>query len=185
MRRHLLAAAAFALLAFADPDWASGGQIQPATIRDCILAAAAAYREPPAVLLILLNVEGGTLGAVSYNTNGTVDIGPMQVNQTWIPAIAAHWQASQRAALLALRDNFCANVEAGAWILRRGLDEANGDFWRGVGYYHSHDPAYRRSYLHSVLVQALRLRALARRADPTRTALANGSIAAGAVRSGG
>jgi hypothetical protein len=59
----------------------------PATIEACIYAAASVYHEPPAVLLILLNVEGGTLGAVSHNTNGTVDIGPMQVNQLWIPRL--------------------------------------------------------------------------------------------------
>ena len=65
----------------------------PATIEACIYAAASVYREPPAVLLILLNVEGGTLGAVSHNANGTVDIGPMQVNQLWIPKLSAHWRA--------------------------------------------------------------------------------------------
>ncbi|MGH7117627.1 MAG: lytic transglycosylase domain-containing protein [Acetobacteraceae bacterium] len=135
----------------------------PAVIRGCILAAAGLYHEPPAVLLILLNVEGGSPGAVSHNTNGTVDIGPMQVNQVWIPALAGHWHASEHAAFRALRDNFCANVEAGAWILRQGLNEANGDFWRGVGYYHSHDPGYKRAYLDAVLEQALRLEALARR----------------------
>lgn len=161
MRRLLALALMAPLLAGAAS--APGGPVRPAMLRDCILAAAAAYREPPAVLLILLNVEGGTLGAVSYNTNGTVDIGPMQVNQIWIPEVAAHWHASERATFLALRDNFCANVEAGAWILRQGLDEANGDFWAGVGYYHSHDPGYRRAYLRAVLAQALRLEALAKR----------------------
>jgi len=134
-----------------------------ATIRDCITAAAAAYREPPAVLVILLNVEGGSLGQVSYNPNGTVDIGPMQVNQIWLPDVAAHWRTTVPAAYAALRDSFCANVEAGAWILRQGLDEAHGDFWQGVGYYHSHDPEYKRRYLHAVLTQVLRLRSLAMR----------------------
>jgi hypothetical protein len=124
------------------------------------LAAANLYREPPALLLILLNVEGGTLGAVSPNTNGTVDIGPMQVNQIWVPTVAAHWHASQAATYEALRDNFCANVEAGAWILRQGLDEAHGDLWGGVAYYHSHNPVYQQQYMMSVLYQALRLEAL-------------------------
>lgn len=132
-----------------------------ATIRDCITAAAEAYREPPAVLVILLNVEGGSLGQVSYNTNGTVDIGPMQVNQIWLPDVAAHWRTTVPAAYAALRDSFCANVEAGAWILRQGLDEAHGDFWQGVGYYHSHDPEYKRRYLRAVLTQVLRLRSVA------------------------
>ena len=47
------------------------------------------------------------------------------------------------------------------WILRQGLDEAHGDFWQGVGYYHSHDPDEKARYLRAVLRQATRLRALA------------------------
>lgn len=133
----------------------------PATIEACICAAASVYHEPPAVLLILLNVEGGTLGAVSHNTNGTVDIGPMQVNQIWIPKLSLHWSADPQTTYDALRDNFCANVEAGAWILRQGLDRAHGDFWGGVAYYHSFDPVYQNIYLHSVLAQALRLEKMA------------------------
>jgi hypothetical protein len=131
------------------------------TIEGCILAAARVHRLPPAMLVILLNVEGGSLGRVSQNTNDTVDIGPMQVNQIWIPLVAAHWHATAAAAFRALRDNFCANVEAGAWILRHGLDEAGGDFWQGVGFYHSHDPDEKERYLRAVLRQAIRLQALA------------------------
>ena len=142
----------------------------PATIEACIFAAASSYHEPPAVLLILLNVEGGTLGAVSHNTNGTVDIGPMQVNQIWIPKLARHWRADPQSTYEALRDNFCANVEAGAWILRQGLDQAHGDFWGGVGYYHSYDPVYQNTYLRSVLAQALRLEKMANgEASPAAT----------------
>lgn len=128
-------------------------------IAGCINAAADVYRLPPAVLVILLNVEGGSLGRVRQNTNATVDIGPMQVNQIWIPQLAAHWQATEVATFHALRDDFCANVEAGSWILRQGLDAAHGDFWQGVGYYHSHDPWCKASYLQAVLKQVLRLRA--------------------------
>jgi hypothetical protein len=153
--------------------------VTTATIHGCILAAAHLYREPPAVLLILLNVEGGTLGAVSENTNGTVDIGPMQVNQIWVPAVAARWHASQRATFLALRDDFCANVEVGAWILRQGLDEANGDLWGGVAFYHSHTPEYQRRYLLAVLKQALRLEDSAKkRARVGREIAANRSATA-------
>jgi hypothetical protein len=109
----------------------------------------------------------------------------MQVNQVWLPDVAAHWRTTERAAFLALRDNFCANVEAGAWILRQGLDGAGGDFWEGVGTYHSNDPGYKRAYLRAVLTQVARLRALAERAShkatpqapppPIRAAQAGGS----------
>jgi hypothetical protein len=156
------AAVAVALAGIVMGTWSHAGAAQAppisaSTIRSCILAAANLHREPPALLLILLNVEGGTLGAVSQNTNGTVDIGPMQVNQIWVPTVAAHWDASTNATYEALRYNFCANVEAGAWILRQGLDEARGDLWGGVAYYHSHNPVYQQQYLLSVLKQALRL----------------------------
>ena len=123
----------------------------------CIEAAASAYRLPPAVLVILLNVENGRLGQVSQNTNRTVDIGPMQVNDTWLPKVAAHWGASRDAAYRALRDEFCANVDAGAWILRQALDESHGDFWEGVGLYHSHTESHKTDYLRKVLEHTLRL----------------------------
>ena len=137
---------------------------QPGTvatvIERCILAAGQAQRLPPAMLVILLHVEGGQLGRVSDNTNATVDIGPMQVNEIWLPEVARHWGVSVPTAFLGLRDDFCANIEAGAWILRRGLDEARGDFWTGVGYYHSHDPVHKANYLRKVMTQALRLQGL-------------------------
>lgn len=136
----------------------------------CILAAAAAHRVPPAVLVILLNVEGGQLGRVSGNTNATVDIGPMQVNEIWLPELARHWRTSIPQAFTALRDDFCFNVEAGAWILRRGLDGARGDFWEGVGTYHSRSPGHKTTYLRKVLAQALRLQAAAKRGRPLAAA---------------
>ena len=143
-------------------------------IERCILAAAAAHRVPPAVLVILLNVEGGQLGRVSGNTNATVDIGPMQVNEIWLPDLARHWRTSVPQAFEALRDDLCFNVEGGAWILRRGLDEVRGDFWEGVGTYHSHDPSHKADYLRKVLVQALRLQAGAGRGRAASPAAAAG-----------
>ena len=165
---------------------ASAQAADEATIRDCITTAANAYREPPAMLAILLNVEGGSLGQVSYNTNGTVDIGPMQVNQIWLPDVAVHWNTTVPAAYAALRDNFCANVEAGAWILRQGLNEAHGDFWQGIGYYHSHNPEYKRSYLRAVLTQILRLSSFAvhAQAAPSVKGAASSALTAAPVARG-
>ena len=58
----------------------------------------------------------------------------------------------------ALRDNFCANVEGGAWILRQALDEAGGDLWEGVALYHSHTPVHKLEYMRLVYEQAMRLK---------------------------
>lgn len=134
-------------------------------VEACLRAAGQAHRVDPALLVILLGVEGGSLGRTSRNTNGTEDIGPMQVNTIWVARIARRWNTTPEAAFLALRDNFCANVEAGAWILRLGMDEGGGDFWRGVSYYHSRTPEHRERYLRLVSDRAVRLMARAGR-DP-------------------
>ena len=179
MKRVLLAATAALSLAAAE---ARAGELDRRMIEGCITSASGVHHLPPAVLVILLNVEGGSLGHVSQNTNDTVDIGPMQVNQIWLPQLAAHWHATAADTFRALRDNFCANVEAGAWILRRGLDEAHGNFWEGVGYYHSHDPGYKATYLRAVLGQVMRLRTLAERSNapqgPARAGTSGPGIAA-------
>ena len=159
--RTLLAAAAMACALCAPARAADDAGLNAAR---CLTAASASYRVPLGVLLILLRVEGGSLGHTSQNTNETVDIGPMQINSSWLPKVAAHWRAAPSAAFVALRDQFCANVEAGAWILRQALDEAHGDLWEGVGLYHSHDPGYKRDYLQKVLRVALRLQARAAKA---------------------
>ena len=170
-RRRFCAAtalAAFAIaLAFVTP-----AKADEAMIEGCLKAAAEVHHVPAGVLVLLLSVEAGRLGAVSQNANDTVDIGPMQVNDTWLGKIAGHWRASREEAYRALRDNFCANVEGGAWILRQAIDEAHGDFWEGVGLYHSHDPAHKADYLRKVLRQALRLEAQAARGTRTATTLA-------------
>jgi len=171
------ASIAFAGLLCATP--AAAESDSATAVRECLLAAARIHRVPPAVLVILLNVEGGSLGHVSHNTNGTVDIGPMQINEIWLPQLAARWNTTVPEVFTALRDNFCANLEAGAWILRKGLDEAGTDFWDGVGYYHSHNPEHEHAYLRAVLSQALRLRELAQRssapqAQPTASNGASG-----------
>jgi hypothetical protein len=158
--RHLLFVTAALAVLSATQTKAGDAADDRETIRDCITAAAKLHRLPPAVLVILLNVERGALGHVSRNTNGTADIGPIQINTANLPDVAAHWHATIGDTYKAVRDSFCANVEAGAWILRRYLDEARGDFWEGVGYYHSHTPEYKTQYLREVLRQTLRLRAL-------------------------
>jgi len=158
MRKSLLGSAALLTLIAAIQARADESDPRGAAVAACVTEAARLHRLPPSLLVILLQVEGGTLGRVSHNGNGTVDIGPMQVNQIWLPKLAAHWRATPAATYLALRDSFCANVEGGAWILRLALDEAHGDLWDGVGRYHSHDPAHKTAYLRQVLEQALRLR---------------------------
>ena len=138
-RAALIGAMVGAVVGIAGPASAEESMVEA-----CIKAAADVHKVSAGVLVLLLDVERGRRGAVSPNKNGTVDIGPMQVNDTWVEKVAQRWGASREAAYLALRDNFCANVEAGAWILRQALDEASGNLWEGVAIYHSHNAVYQR-----------------------------------------
>ena len=125
--------------------------------RSCVRVAARVNGVPPAVLLMLLQVEDGRLGEVSGNRNGTVDIGPFQVNEIWLPDVAQHWALPVVEAFPILRDNFCGNADAAAWILHRSLADAHGDFWDGVGRYHSGRSDLKASYLRRVLATARRM----------------------------
>ncbi len=59
-----------------------------ARIQACLVQAAAAFQVEVLPLKLLRQVEAGTLGRVSGNTNGSYDIGPMQINSTWLPRLA-------------------------------------------------------------------------------------------------
>ena len=128
-------------------------------IAACIEAAASTWHISPVVIVILLHVEGGALGAVHSNTNGTVDIGPMQINQIWLPTLARHWRLTVPQTYADLENDFCANVVAGTWILHKAIKAAHGHLWRGVAYYHSHTRVFEGEYLRAVLAEALHLRA--------------------------
>jgi Transglycosylase SLT domain len=155
--RRALTCAAF-VAALLGPLGFDAAKADEAMIENCLKSAANLHNVPAGLLVLLINVEAGRLGAVSQNSNGTVDIGPMQVNDSWVPKIGRHWHASTEASYRALRDSFCANVEGGAWILRQALDEARGSLWEGVALYHSHAPIHKLEYMRLVYAQAMRLK---------------------------
>ena len=132
---------------------------ESALLRACILGAARLHQVPPFALVVLLSVEGGKLGMRSPNTNGTGDLGPWQVNETWVPRLAAHWGLSREETHRLVREDLCANADAAAWIFGLNLREAGGDLWEGVARYHSMRGHLQDVYLAKALraAQALKL----------------------------
>lgn len=123
----------------------------------CMDAAAKAHRLPPQLLYLILRVEDGRLGRVTPNVSAPPDIGPSQVNGIWVKRAAERWGTTPERAFLALRDNFCANLEMAAYIARRALDDGTGDFWERFAGYHSRTPKHRDRYLRLLAGQAERL----------------------------
>lgn len=113
----------------------------------CLTGAAAAHRLEPAVVLAILKAEGGKVGEASPNSNGTFDYGPMQVNTINLPTLARHWGVSRDVALAMARDDLCSSLDAGSLLLRQAIDLEGGDFWQGMGRYHSATPAFKNRYL--------------------------------------
>jgi hypothetical protein len=123
----------------------------------CMALTAAYYHLPPRVLPSIQAVEGGRVGLVHMNTNGSQDLGVMQINQLWIGPLARYTGLSEAAVRDRLLHDFCFNIAAAGLIMRNLLDETKGDLMRAVGNYHSHTPILNLTYQDKVLASARRL----------------------------
>ncbi|PLZ00485.1 lytic transglycosylase [Burkholderia sp. WAC0059] len=127
--RILLSALALACLAAA-----------PAARADCFDDAALYHHVNPLILRAIAMVESNdTPSAVNHNTNGSYDLGEMQINSTHLPELEHYGMTSGD-----LFDS-CKSIYTGAWILRRMMDKY-GNTWDAIGAYNSSTPYYRDRY---------------------------------------
>ena len=124
----------------------------------CLLMAAQTYSVPPAVLVGILEVEGGKVGQEVGNTNGSFDLGPMQINTIWMPELANYWGVSEDTAKRWVRDDPCTNMSVAAWILKKHLDETQS-LPKAIQHYHSRTPKYGVKYKKKV-INAIRRKGL-------------------------
>lgn len=131
--------ALFVLLGWGEVSYAS--YYKRSLTSGCFQDAVIQYRVHPDLLLAIQKVEGGDLGLVMKNTDGSYDLGRWQINTIHLKELGVYglqwWH-------LAWDD--CVNVMVAAWHLRRCLDRYPRDFWRGVGCYHSKTPSLNRHY---------------------------------------
>jgi hypothetical protein len=109
------------------------------------------YALPPRVLPSIQAVEGGIPGDVEINKDGSADLGVMQINTLWIPALAAYTHQPENVVRARLIHDACYNIAAAGAILRTYLNETHNDLLRAVGNYHSHTPPLNKSYQLRVL----------------------------------
>ncbi|CDG40291.1 MULTISPECIES: lytic transglycosylase domain-containing protein [Asaia] len=117
----------------------------------CMIFVAALYHLPPRVLPAILGVENGRNGMVRHNSNGTDDLGVMQVNTLWLGPIAQFTHATPQSVYRNLLTQPCYNISAAGAIMRLYLNESHGDLMRAVGNYHSHTIALNLAYQQRVL----------------------------------
>ena len=96
----------------------------------CIAQAAERYQVPPALIRAVLAKEGGSLGTVSRNKNGSLDYGPMQINSTWLPSLSKFGISASH-----LVWDSCVNIGTGTWILATNYRSYSGDWTKAIASY--------------------------------------------------
>lgn len=104
----------------------------------CFDEAGARYRVDPLLLRAIARVESGMKpGAIGKNMSGkkllSRDFGLMQINERHIPQLRAMGILNSEQDLL---DNPCLNVQIGAWVLAKHLQQC-GVNWECLGSYNA------------------------------------------------
>jgi len=82
--------------------------------------------------------------AINVNNNKSIDVGMMQIN-----TVHQYELANRGIAMNELLDP-CKNVIVGTWLLKKSIARADGDIWKGVGFYHSATPSIQLRYIGKV-----------------------------------
>lgn len=157
IRRAAIRYAIVAILGFAvDPAHAVSRQTlqEEAKLAECIREAASDRPWLEKTLWGLRDQEAGWVGAEVRNTDGSHDLGPLQVNSWWVVRIAKLVRKPPATVRYWLINDVCFNVQAARWIFLSGLTLSR-DYWIAVGTYHSPTPWRQRRY---ALEVSLRLR---------------------------
>jgi Transglycosylase SLT domain len=129
----------------------------PAPFLACMALVASFYQLPPRVLPAIHLVEGGRPGMVSPNTNGSFDLGVIQVNTLWVEPLARRLRLPAETVRRRLIDDPCFNIATAGAILRLHLNESRGDPMRAIGNYHSRTPPRNQVYQVKLMDAAHRL----------------------------
>lgn len=98
---------------------------------DCLDEAAVFQHVSTQLVHAIAQHESGMRAdAVNNNSNGTQDIGLMQINSSWLPKLARY--GIRREDLF----NACVNGYVGTWILAANIRQF-GPTWKAVGAYNA------------------------------------------------
>lgn len=118
-------------------------------VANCISRAARGSEWLEKTLWALRDQEAGWVGAEITNTNGTHDLGVMQVNSAWVPRISQMVGRSAAQVRSWLVYDPCFNVKVARWIFLSALGREK-DYWKAVGVYHSPTAWRQERYVTSV-----------------------------------
>ena len=120
----------------------------PGVMSRCIEIHAPANGVPPEVAMAMLMVEGGKIGTIKPNLNGSYDLGVAQINTINLPAVQLQFPGIDARDLVF---NPCDSVKVAMWFLGEKIKLREGSLWEGVGDYNSRTPKVRVTYLYRVM----------------------------------
>lgn len=89
------------------PALAASQQYKP-----CVEKAAKYYRLPPVLIYAVIEQESsGRATAINSNSNGSYDMGLMQINSSWLPKFKKHGLTEEHVWMP------CVNIMLGSWIM--------------------------------------------------------------------
>ncbi|WP_051085269.1 transglycosylase SLT domain-containing protein [Hahella ganghwensis] len=115
----------------------------------CSIAAAVKYEVPANIVLAVAEKESGKPGQRVRNTNGTEDIGSMQINTVYLEDLAQYGITADDVAAPG-----CYSFDLAAWRLRGHILKDSGDLWTRVANYHSRTPKYNAIYRADLMQKA-------------------------------
>lgn len=124
-------------------------------MQTCTQQAEIEYQVPACVLRAIHVIESsgstrrGFVGGV--NANGTRDYSVMQINDVW----ANYFNQKFGITPARLADDLCLSVRAAGYVVRYEINRT-GNFWKGVGNYHSRTPSRNYNYAARVSKEAQR-----------------------------
>lgn len=124
-------------------------------VEACVSRAARYYQINPMILLAVRNHEAGQVGMANKNSNGSYDMGVMQLNTINLSLIQENFPKITAKDIIFKP---CVNVFIGAWFLKSKIDGAGGDVWKGIGNYHSYTKKYHDIYVAKVVKQYKKIR---------------------------
>lgn len=137
---YALPALVAGLVLLSGPAAAASRPVRSATaereIARCIQFASAGRSWLEKTLWGLRDQEAGWIGAEVPNGNGTHDLGPLQVNSSWVAKLSVLVDRDPGLVRNWLINDPCFNVQAAKWLFLSGL-RTSGSYWKAVGVYHS------------------------------------------------
>lgn len=107
----------------------------------CSVVAAARYEVPANIVLAVAEKEGGKPGQWVKNTNGTYDVGSMQINTDYLKDLSKYGITASDVAV-----EGCYPYNLAAWRLRGHIKNDEGDIFTRAANYHSRTPKYNNIY---------------------------------------